>query len=202
MLVIDPIPGDESRLMQKAIYKPHDINYTRKPTAILMLHLGARISDVTRTLCYTRSSVARWISWSRVGCWRAEISTRRSCPPLVIWAYLHTVMWAGKTISWRLWLPAFTRSTEGLAIKIDEKFQTGTVRRWLSPLPRDLCGAGQLQLRVSVSRIKIKRWRQYIKHWANAIHLLLRKLMPFLEWHDTNTAQGENRSGTETIVSY
>ncbi len=63
MPIIAPIPRDERRLMQKAIYKTHDKNYARRLTAMLMLHQGTRVSDVARTLCCARSSVGRWINW-------------------------------------------------------------------------------------------------------------------------------------------
>ena len=35
---------------------------------------------------------------------------------------------------------------------------------------RGLCGEGPRQLYVSVTRIKMKRWRQATKHWTNAAH--------------------------------
>ncbi len=63
MPIIAPIPRDERRLMQKAIYKTHDKNYAGRLTAMLMLHWGARVSDVARTLYCARSSVGRWINW-------------------------------------------------------------------------------------------------------------------------------------------
>lgn len=59
---IAPIPRDERRLVQKAIHITHDKNYARKLTAMLMLHRGARVSDVARTLCCARFSVGRWIN--------------------------------------------------------------------------------------------------------------------------------------------
>lgn len=63
MPIIAPIPRNERRLMQKAIYKTHDKNYARRLTVMLMLHRGARVSDVARTLCCARSSVGSWINW-------------------------------------------------------------------------------------------------------------------------------------------
>lgn len=59
---IAPIPRDERRLVQKAIHITHDKNYARKLTAMLMLHRGARVSDVARTPCCARFSVGRWIN--------------------------------------------------------------------------------------------------------------------------------------------
>ncbi|HBA9710742.1 TPA: IS630 family transposase, partial [Escherichia coli] len=49
MPIIAPIPRDERRLMQQAIHKTHDKNYAHRLTAMLMLHRGARVSDVART---------------------------------------------------------------------------------------------------------------------------------------------------------
>lgn len=49
MLIIAPIPRGERHLMQKAIHKTHDKNYARRLTALLMLHRGARVSNVART---------------------------------------------------------------------------------------------------------------------------------------------------------
>ncbi|ACR69154.1 hypothetical protein NT01EI_1978 [Edwardsiella ictaluri 93-146] len=49
--------------MQKTIHKTHDKNYSRRLTAMLMLHRGDRVSDVARTLCCARSSVGHWINW-------------------------------------------------------------------------------------------------------------------------------------------
>ncbi|EJI3500067.1 helix-turn-helix domain-containing protein, partial [Salmonella enterica] len=63
MPIIALIPRGERRLMQKVIYKMHDKNYSRRLTAMLMLHRGNRVSDVARTLCCARSSVGRWINW-------------------------------------------------------------------------------------------------------------------------------------------
>ncbi|EOU49822.1 hypothetical protein WC5_00104 [Escherichia sp. KTE114] len=63
MQIIAPIPRDERRLIQKAIHKTHDKNYARRLTAMLMLHRGARVSDVARALYCIRSSVGRWINW-------------------------------------------------------------------------------------------------------------------------------------------
>lgn len=59
MPIIAPISRDERRLMQKAIYKTRDKNHARRLTAMLMLHRGDRVSDVTRTLCCAGSSVGR-----------------------------------------------------------------------------------------------------------------------------------------------
>ncbi|MEI7189987.1 helix-turn-helix domain-containing protein, partial [Dickeya dianthicola] len=59
---IAPIPRDERRLMQKTIHKTRDKDYSRRLTAMLMLHAGSRVSEVARTLCCARSSVGRWIN--------------------------------------------------------------------------------------------------------------------------------------------
>ncbi|KUR94025.1 hypothetical protein AWE63_25915, partial [Escherichia coli] len=50
MPIIAPISRDERRLMQKAIHKTHDKNYARRLTAMLMLHRGDRVSDVSNAL--------------------------------------------------------------------------------------------------------------------------------------------------------
>lgn len=63
MPIIAPIPCNERGLIQKSIHKTHDKNYSRKHTAMLMLHQGIRANDVTRTLCCDRSSVGCWINW-------------------------------------------------------------------------------------------------------------------------------------------
>jgi len=47
MPIIAPISRDERRLMQKAIHKTRDKNHARRLTAMLMLHRGERVSDVS-----------------------------------------------------------------------------------------------------------------------------------------------------------
>ncbi len=63
MPIIAPIPRTERRLMQKTIHKTRDKNHARRLTAMLKLHRGDRVSDVSRTLCCTRSFVGYWINW-------------------------------------------------------------------------------------------------------------------------------------------
>lgn len=54
MPIIAPIPRTERRVMQRTIHKTRDKNHARRLTAMLMLHLGERVSDVARTLCCAR----------------------------------------------------------------------------------------------------------------------------------------------------
>lgn len=63
MPIIAPIPRDDRRLMQKAIHKTNNKNYALRLTDMLMLHRGARVSDVAKTHCCARSSVGRGINW-------------------------------------------------------------------------------------------------------------------------------------------
>lgn len=49
MPTIVPIPRVERRLIQKTIQKTRDKDHARRLTAMLMLHRGDKVSDVTKT---------------------------------------------------------------------------------------------------------------------------------------------------------
>ncbi len=171
MPIIAPISRDERRLMQKAIHKTHDKNYARRLTAMLMLHRGDRVSDVARTLCCARSSVGRWINWFT----QSGVEGLKSLPAgrARRWPFEHICTLLRELVKHSPDDFGYQRSrwsTELLAIKINEitgcQLNAGTVRRWLPSA--GLCGEGLRQLCVSVTRIKMKRWQQSIKHWTNA----------------------------------
>ncbi|MCA6939540.1 MULTISPECIES: IS630 family transposase [Pectobacterium] len=63
MPIIAAIPDEERRLMRKEAQQTRDKNYSRRLIAILMLHKGMTVTDVSRLLCAARSSVGRWINW-------------------------------------------------------------------------------------------------------------------------------------------
>jgi len=50
-------------LIQKTIYKTADKNHARRLKTILILHRGDTVSDITKTLCYARSSLGCWVNW-------------------------------------------------------------------------------------------------------------------------------------------
>ncbi|PHM55179.1 integrase [Xenorhabdus stockiae] len=61
MAIVPPIPRNERRQMRKIVQKTADKNYARRIMAILLLHQGASVSQVAKTLCTVHSSVWRWI---------------------------------------------------------------------------------------------------------------------------------------------
>ncbi|MCI4236928.1 IS630 family transposase [Dickeya dianthicola] len=136
MPIIAPIPRDERRLMQKTIHKTRDKDYSRRLTAMLMLHGGSRVSDVARILCCARSSVGRWINGFTLYGAQGLVSLRpgreRRWPFEQICALLVQLVrrspgdFGYQRSRW---------STELLAIKINEitgcKLHPGTIRRWL-----------------------------------------------------------------------
>lgn len=63
MPLIAPIPNEERRLIRKEAQQIRDKNYAKRLIAILMLHQGMTVTDVTRILCAARSSIGRWINW-------------------------------------------------------------------------------------------------------------------------------------------
>lgn len=63
MSVIAAIPDKERRLIRKEAQQTRDKNHSRRLIAILMLHRGMIVTDVTRLLCVAHSSVGRWINW-------------------------------------------------------------------------------------------------------------------------------------------
>ncbi len=136
MPIIAPIPRDERRLMQKVIHKTHDKNHARRPTAMLMLHRGDRVSDVARTLCCSRSSVGRWINWfTQSGVEGLKsLPAGRSCR----WPFEHICTLLRELIKHTPGDFGYQRSrwsTELLAIKINEitgcQLHAGTLRHWL-----------------------------------------------------------------------
>ncbi|EAQ4906535.1 IS630 family transposase [Salmonella enterica] len=136
MTIIAPIPRDERRLMQKTIHKTRDKNRARRLTAMLILHWGARVSDVARTLCCARSSVGRWINWFTLsgfeGLKSLPAERARRWPFEHICTLLHELV---KHAPGDFGYQRSRWSTELLAIKINEitgcQLHAGTVRRWL-----------------------------------------------------------------------
>lgn len=63
MPIIVAISDEERRLMHKEAQQTRDKYHSRRFIAILMLHRGMTVSDVTRLLCAARSYVGRWINW-------------------------------------------------------------------------------------------------------------------------------------------
>lgn len=63
MSIIAAIPDEERRFMRKEAQQTRDKNHARRLIAILMLHQGMTVSEVSRLLCAARSSVGRWINW-------------------------------------------------------------------------------------------------------------------------------------------
>ncbi len=136
MSSIAPIPRNERRLMKKTIHKTHDKNHARRLTAILMLHRGYRVSDVARTLCCARSSIARWINWLTL----YGIEGLKSLPPgrgrrwpfEQICVLLHQLV---KRSPGDFGYQRSRWSTELLTIKINVitgcRLHASTVRRWL-----------------------------------------------------------------------
>lgn len=80
MTIKAPIPRNERRLMQKTKQQIHDKHHARRLTAMLMLHRGYTVTDVSQILYCARSSVGCWIN--RFTPWGAEsqcsLSARRS----------------------------------------------------------------------------------------------------------------------------
>lgn len=136
MPIIAPIPRTERRLMQKAIHKTHDKNHARRLTAILMLHRGDRVSDVTRTLCCARSSVRRWIHWLTL----YGIESLKSLPPGRgrCWPFEQFCGLLRQLVKRSPEDFGYQRSrwsTELMEIKINEingcQLHASTIRRWL-----------------------------------------------------------------------
>ena len=160
MPIIVPIPRGERRLMQKAIHKTRDKNHARRLTAMLMIHRGERVSDVARTLCCARSSVGRWINWFT----HSGIEGLKSLPAgrSRRWPFEHICTLLRELIKHSPGDFGYQRSrwsTELLAIKINEI--TGCMQEPFAAgcHLRGLYGAGPRQLCVSVTHIKMKRWR-------------------------------------------
>lgn len=136
MPIMAPISHDERRLRQKAIHKTHDKNYARRLTAMLMLHRGARVSEVARTLCCARSSVGRWINWFTL----SGVEGLKSLPAgrSRRWPFEHICTLLRELIKHSPSDFGYQRSrwsTELLAIKIRDitgcTLHAGAVRRWL-----------------------------------------------------------------------
>jgi transposase len=171
MPIIAPIPRDERRLMQKTIHKTRDKNHARRLTAMLMLHRGERISDVARTLCCARSSVGRWIGWFTV----SGVEGLKSLPAgrSRRWPFEHICTLLRELIKYSPCDFGYQRSrwsTELLAIKINEITGSSCMQELCvagCPLP-DWYGAEPRQRCVSAILIRMKKWLQSIKHWANA----------------------------------
>ncbi|MBP2850168.1 IS630 family transposase [Dickeya oryzae] len=136
MPIIAPIPRDERRLMQKTIHKTRDKDYSRRLTAMLMLHAGSRVSDVARTLCCARSSVGHWINWFTLYGAQGLLSLRPGRERR--WPFEHICALLVQLVRRSPGDFGYQRScwsTELLAIKINEitgcKLHPGTIQRWL-----------------------------------------------------------------------
>ncbi|HCE8947631.1 IS630 family transposase [Morganella morganii] len=136
MTIIAPISRNERRIMQKTVQQTRDKHHARRLTAMLMLHRGYTVTEVSRILCCARSSVGRWINWFTLygieGLNSLSAGRSRRWPFETICSLLRELI---KLAPGDFGYQRSRWSTELLAIKINEltgcHIHAGTLRRWL-----------------------------------------------------------------------
>ncbi|KGP41757.1 DDE endonuclease [Morganella morganii] len=152
MAIIALIPRNERRLIQKIVQQTRDKNHACRLTAMLMLHRGYTVTEVSRILCCTRSSVGRWINWFTLygieGLHSLSAGRSRRWPFEAICALLRELI---KLTPRDFGYQRLRWNTELLAIKINEligySIHAGTLRRWL-PAAGIVCRRAAPTLRI------------------------------------------------------